>query len=164
MSNWSSNQSAQYKISNNTTAKFIYLKQRTLQRKSSKYSYNQIDGSENEDPKINITYFFANKMCMVWCSKMLRKFNQKYDKTLKFNTRNTHQYQLVHISKHFWVAATCNSQWWHGTCNVFMAVMVYITCYCLSPFQHLQLHTSTWIRITCDITKGVHCRSSFECL
>jgi len=95
---------------------------------------------------------------------MLQKINQKNDKTLKVNTTNTHQYQLVHISKHFWVAATCNSQWSLGTCNVFMVVMVYITCYCLTPFQRLQLQTSTWIRITCDITRGVYCRSSFECL
>jgi len=67
---------------------------------------------------------------------MVQKINQTYDKTLKVNSRNTHQYQLVHISKHVWVAATCNSQWSHGTCNVFMVVMVYITCYCLTPFQH----------------------------
>jgi len=95
---------------------------------------------------------------------MLQKFNQKYDKTPKFNTRNTHQYQLVHFGKHFSVAAICNSQWSLGTCNVFMEVMVYITCYCLSPFQHLLLQTSTWIQITCDITRGLYYRSSFECL
>jgi len=33
--------------------------------KSSKYSYNQSDSATNKDLKIKITYFFANKMCMV---------------------------------------------------------------------------------------------------
>jgi len=93
---------------------------------------------------------------------MLQKINQKYDKTPKFNTRNTHQYQLVHFSKHFYSCS--NSQWSRGTFNVFMEVMVYITCYCLSLFQHLQLQTSTWDQITCDISRGVYYRSSFECL
>jgi len=95
---------------------------------------------------------------------MLQKINQKYNKTPKVNTRDTHLYQLVHFSKHFWVAATCNSHWPLGTYNAFMVVMVYITCYCLSPFQHLQLQTSTWIQITCDITRAMYYRSSFECL
>jgi len=52
-------------MSINTTAKFINLKQITLQLKSSKHSYNQSEGSENEDLEINATYFFANKMCMI---------------------------------------------------------------------------------------------------
>jgi len=92
---------------------------------------------------------------------MLQKINQKCDKTPKFNTRNTHQYQLVHFRNIFQLQqhATVSAVTWHMQCA--MEVMVYITCYCLSPFQHLPLQTSTWIQITCDITRGVYYRQSF---
>jgi len=49
---------------------------------------------------------------------MLQKINQKYDKTPKFNTRNTHQYQLVYFSKHFQLQqhATVSGHLAHAMC------------------------------------------------
>jgi len=49
---------------------------------------------------------------------MLQKINQKYDKTPKVNTRNTHQYQLVHFSKHFQLQqhAIQSVVTWHMQC------------------------------------------------
>ena len=78
-------------ISNNTTAKFKNLKQRTLQLKSSKYSYNQSDGSANKDLKINITYFLpTNGACydVVKC----------YKKSTKSMTKHPNLIQETHIN------------------------------------------------------------------
>jgi len=55
---------------------------------------------------------------MLWCSKMLQKINQKYDKTPKFNTRNTHQYQLFNSVNNFQLQqhATVSGHLAHAMC------------------------------------------------
>ena len=48
---------------------------------------------------------------------MLQKINQKYDKT-EVDTRNTHQYLLIHMSEYISVAATVSSHFtWHMQCQ-----------------------------------------------
>ena len=48
--------------------------------------------------KSTLPIFLPRKCAWFDAVKCYKKINQKYDKTLKVNTRNTHQYQLVHIS------------------------------------------------------------------